>query len=332
MMKGLYIMDQAPFPSIYTRKIRNEIEKDINIYAVPMTKEDVFANLSILHEVDVIFSGWGAPKLDDDFLQAAPNLQAFFYAAGSVKNIVTDGCWQRNLTVSSAYAANAVPVAEFSLSQILFALKHGWHYSLAIDHKHEYMTKNSDRIPGVYDSTVGIISLGMVGRKVCELLRPFHIRILAYDPLISKEEADNLNVELCSLEDIFQYSDVVSLHAPWLEETEGMISGDHFNMMKPNTTFLNTARGAVVKESEMIEVLKNRNDIMAILDVTYPEPPEANSSLFALPNVVLTPHIAGSEGGERERLGQYMLEEFQRYLKGKPLHWPITSDNVKTLA
>src|SRR5699024_5712690 len=133
---------------------------------------------------------------------------------------------------------------------------------------------------------------------------------------VSAEEAEALNVELCSLEDIFQRSDIVSLHTPWLKETEGLITGAHFSAMKSNTTFINTARGAVVKEPEMIEVLQDRKDIMAILDVTYPEPPTADSPLYDLPNVVLTPHISGSAGKERERMGKYMLEECKRYLNG----------------
>jgi phosphoglycerate dehydrogenase-like enzyme len=139
-------------------------------------------------------------------------------------------------------------------------------------------------------------------------------------------------VELCSLEDIFRRSDVVSLHTPWLKETEGMVTGAHFELMKSGAVFINTARGAVVRENEMTEVLSRRPDLTAVLDVTNPEPPEKESLLYTLPNVVLTPHIAGSMDGECRRMGSYMLEELKRYLNGEPLLWTVTNEKFKLMA
>jgi phosphoglycerate dehydrogenase-like enzyme len=132
------------------------------------------------------------------------------------------------------------------------------------------------------------------------------------------------------LEDIFRRADVVSLHTPWLPETEGMITGQHFTLMKPNAAFINTARGAVVRESEMIAVLEQRPDLLAVLDVTYPEPPVPGSPLYTLPNVVLTPHIAGALGPETRRLGEMMLDELQRYLRGEPLRWQVSPKQART--
>jgi phosphoglycerate dehydrogenase-like enzyme len=164
---------------------------------------------------------------------------------------------------------------------------------------------------------------------VCELLRDFDLKIIAYDPFIEPEVAHDLKAELCSLEAVFRRADVVSLHTPWLPETEGMITGEHLAMMKPNTTFINTARGAVVREQEMIATLEQRPDLMAVLDVTYPEPPENGSPLFTLPNVVLTPHIAGSLGPETKRLGEAMVEELRRYLRGEPFRWAVSPDQAR---
>ncbi|TCP23521.1 phosphoglycerate dehydrogenase-like enzyme [Scopulibacillus darangshiensis] len=332
MIKGLYVMNRGWFDKVYPQEVRKEIEKSAMIDVPLQTKESITENLSILRDAEVMFSGWGAPKLDERFLEAAPHLKALFYAAGSVKGVVTDACWERNIMVSSAYAANSIPVAEYTLSQILFSLKHGWHYSMAIKRKEKFVDKSSDCAPGGYGSTVGLISLGMVGRKVCELLKNYDIHVIAYDPYVSKEKAAELGVELCSLDEAFERSDIVSLHAPWLKETEGMITAAHFERMKPYATFINTARGAIVREPEMIRVLQRRTDLMAILDVTYPEPPKPGSPLYTLSNVILTPHIAGSGVNEAQRMGAYMLDEFKRYLKGEPLNWQITKGNVATLA
>ncbi|GGE49130.1 2-hydroxyacid dehydrogenase [Pullulanibacillus camelliae] len=332
MVKGLYIMDPEAFERVYPLHIQRQIEKYVDISAELMTKETIKDHMEVLKDVDVILSSWGAPRLDQTFLAHAPQLKAFFYAAGSVKYFVTDAVWERGVVISSAYAANAIPVSEFTLSQILFSLKNGWRYVMNMKRTGQYVKKDSNAIPGVYDKTVGIISLGMIGRRVCELLKPFDVNVIAYDPFISQEVAAELNVRLCSLEEIFRESDVVSLHTPWLEETEGMIKDALFESMKPNAVFINTARGAIVNEKEMVSVLQHRQDVLAILDVTYPEPPDIHSPLLTMENVILTPHIAGSEGDECHRLAGYMTEELLRYLKGVPLKWQITQENMKHLA
>ena len=89
--------------------------------------------------------------------------------------------------------------------------------------------------------------------------------------------------------------------------------------MKPYTTFINSSRGAVVRETEMTDVLQQRPDLVAVIDVTYPEPPSLDSPLFTLPNVILTPHIAGAMNTECRRLGQLMIDELERHLAGQPL-------------
>ena len=269
--------------------------------------------------------------MDGEFLEAAPNLQAVFYGAGSIKHIVTPDFWDRDILITSAYAANGIPVAEFTLSQILFCLKLGWQFAISIKQEGKYPDIKKT-VPGTYKSTVGIISLGMIGRYVCEMLKQFDINVIAYDPYIKEETAKELDVKLCSLDELFIRSDVVSLHTPWLKETEGMITGEHFAAMKPNASFINTARGAVVREDEMIEVLRKRTDLMAILDVTYPEPPKPGSPLYTLPNVVLTPHIAGSMDRECNRMGSYMVEELRRYVRGEELKWQITEEQARILA
>lgn len=331
MLKGLYILGKDSFKKIYGPKEREDIAKLVDIYAPPQTPESVKENPSILNDAEVIFSGWGAPRMDEEFLASAPNLKVVFYGAGSIKQMVTDAFWDRGIIVTSAYAANGIPVAEYTLSQILFSLKRGWQFVLSIKKEGKY-PEVREEVPGAYGSTVGIISLGMIGRYVCELLKHFDLKVIAYDPYVKEEEAAKLGVQLCSLEEVFKESDVVSLHTPWLKETEGMITGAHFESMKPRATFINTARGAVVRENEMIEVLKKRPDIFAILDVTYPEPPRPGSPLYTLPNVILTPHIAGSMDRECNRMGRYMVEELKRYINGEPLRWQITRERAAVLA
>ena len=117
-----------------------------------------------------------------------------------------------------------------------------------------------------------------------------------------------------------------------IDATVGLITGAHLATMKAGATFINTARGAIVREAEMIDVLQARPDLLAVLDVTYPEPPVGGSPLYSLPNVILTPHIAGSLDTECQRMGQIVVDELQRYLAGEPLQWAISQEQASIMA
>lgn len=330
MLKGIYLLDADSYHKIYGEPERAAIARRVEIIAPPQTVDSITQDPTVLAEIDVIFSGWGMARLDKAFLTAAPKLKVVFYGAGSIRGIATDAAWDRGILITSAYAANAVPVAEYTLAQVLFSLKRGWQYVFAIKREKRYPQRIA--VPGAYGSTVGLISLGMIGRLVIEKLKPFDLHVIAYDPYVSDADATALGVELCSLEEVFRRGDIVSLHTPWLKETEGLITGAHLAAMKEGATFINTARGAVVREDEMIAVLQQRPDLYAILDVTHPEPPEPGSPLYTLPNVVLTPHIAGSMDSECRRMGRYMVEELERYLAGAPLRWAISREQAQVMA
>jgi phosphoglycerate dehydrogenase-like enzyme len=328
--KALYLLDSGAFEKIYGEEERAAVAGLADVYAPLQTGDSVAKNPSVLVEAEVILSGWGAPAMDGAFLAAAPNLRVVLYGAGSIRRVATPAFWERGVRITSAYAANAVPVSEYALAAILFSLKRGWHFAFSA--RREKALPGQGQVPGAYGSTVGLVSLGMVGRLVRERLRPFDLRVVAYDPFVTPEEAHALGVDLMSLEDLFASSDVVSLHVPLLPETEGMILGSHLASMKRNATLINTSRGAVVREAEMVEVLGERPDLWAILDVTHPEPPEPDSRLYDLPNVVLTPHIAGSLGSECRRMGRLVVEELRRYVTGEPLEHEITRERAALMA
>ena len=187
-------------------------------------------------------------------------------------------------------------------------------------------------MPGCYGSTVGFVSFGMVARKLLSFLEPYELRRLVYCPFLANSEASRLNVELCDLREVFRRSDVVTLHTPHMPQTHGLVTGEHIASMRAGATLVNTARGGIIREEEMIEVLKSRPDLTAVLDVTDPEPPDKHSPLLQLPNVVLSPHIAGSHDRECRRMGVFMLDELRRYLAGEPLLWQITREMNAVMA
>ena len=285
---------------------------------------------AIPEETEIIFSTWGMPTLTEaQIAQYLPHLACVFYAAGSVQAFARPFL-RCGVRVFSAWAANAVPVAEYTLSQILLANK-GF-FAQARDMKIHHPAPRSTAYLGNYGQSVGLIGCGMIGSLVAQMLKAYELDVLAYDPYLPAKRADALGVTLCPLDTLFERCAVISNHLPNNAHTRGMLAEAQFSRMRPYATFLNTGRGAQVVEADLIRVLGDRIDLTAILDVTDPEPPVAHSPLYSLPNCILTPHIAGSIGNEVWRMSAYMADEFSRYLQGSPVRYEVTEQMLATMA
>lgn len=328
--KALMVLSPALVDVIYGPELLARLSERADFLSPPLSAEALNGNLALLRDVQVIFSGWGAPSLNKTFMESAPALEAFFYGAGSIRGFVSDAFWSRGIPICSAWVMNAVPVIEYTVGAILLASKRCWEAHQATRSQRRYV--RPEYIPGGYETTVGVISLGEIGRGVCRHLQHFDYNVTAFDPIAPASSFKELGVKSLSLEELFRTSQIVTLHTPWLKETEGMIDAALLRSMPIGSTFINTARGAVVNEPDLIEVLTERPDIQAILDVTYPEPPPPDSPLYKLPNVFLTPHIAGSMGHECRRMGQCMAEEFERFLAGHPLRYAVTREQAARMA
>lgn len=278
--------------------------------------------LSKLSGVDYILSTWGMPVMDENFFMHADSLKAIFYAAGSVKGFVTDEVWKRNIKISSAAIVNAIPVAEYTLGVILLANKRFFRTAAGAKEYH--------KMTGNYRSSIGIISASLVGRQVMKLLENFEFDISLYDPFVTEDEATVLGAKKVSLHDVMKCN-IVSLHAPNLPQLYKFINKDLFALMPDGATFINTARGALIDESALINELQNER-LYAVLDVTDPEPPIPESPLYSLKNCIYTPHIAGSLGDECKRMASFEIKEMFRMIDGKKLINPVTEDIVSRLA
>lgn len=334
MVKAVYMMAEPLFEAVYSKETQAKIAAQVEVIAPVITRDHVASNHlpEKLDQVRLIFAGWGAPQFDKELLDKMPNLKVIFYAAGTMKSLLTEEVWARDIRITTANTANAIPVADFTLAEILFSLKNGWQMVNKLKEDKTFVNGIFQPVTGIYQATVGIISLSQVGKMVIDRLKPFDLNILAYDPYASQADADKLGVTLVDLDTLFKQSNVVSLHTPLLPETTGMITGTLIASLPENATFINTARGAIVNEMDMIQVLNKRPDLMALLDVTDPEPAPADSPLYTIKNVVLTPHIAGSVGRERSRLGDVMFAESQRYLNGDDLVYEITEEAYRHMA
>lgn len=283
-----------------------------------------------LADAEVLLTSWGSVPADERLIAAAPNLVLVAHAAGSVKGFVTRDIYHHNVAVTSAAAANAIPVAEYSLAMILLSGKGvtaaGQTFGGAPGSGDVQM-----RVPGNNGGVLGVIGASNTGRKLMELIRPFDFSVLLADPTIGSTEAEELGARLVDLDELLTGSDIVSLHAPVLPSTIGMIGSHQLDLMRDGATFINTARGALVDHAALRRALRNGR-IRAVLDVTDPEPlPEADE-LRHLPNVVLTPHVAGSQGNENLRLGQFAIDEIERLGLGLPPRYAVTLADWESVA
>lgn len=297
--------------------LHNELEKEREVFS----------------KTRFIFSTWGMPALTEEEIRTFfPSLEAVFYAAGSVQGFARSFL-HCGVKVFSAWAANAVPVAEYTVSQIILANK-GFYQATRRMKAGEYAKAQAycAPFPGSYDTPVGILGAGMIGSMVLERLKEYRLSALVYDPFASDEKLARLGAKRASLEEIFSRCQVISNHVANLPTTQRMLRYEHFSRMLPNAVFLNTGRGAQVVEQDLIQALKDEPGRTAVLDVTFPEPPVDDNPLWNMENVFLTPHIAGSWGQEVARMGSYMAEEFARFLAGEPVRWEVTEKLLETMA
>ncbi len=288
---------------------------------------------SVLAQTEILVTGWGCPVIDRTVLARAPNLKLIAHAAGTVKGFLTEDVFAAGIAVTHAAEANSIPVAEFTLAAILFANKHVFRFRDLYCSERGRRSTNAlaQEAIGNYRRTVGIIGASRIGRRVIRLLQPFDFSILLHDPFVRQDEAADLGVELVALDDLMSRADVVSIHAPALPSTEGMIDGRRLALMRDGTTLINTARGVIVDEDDLIAELR-KGRIEAVIDVTAPEIPGPDSPLYELPNVFLTPHIAGAIGTERQRLGEYVVDEIERFLSNRALNFAVEASTLERMA
>ena len=333
-MKSIFMCEKEYLDSVYPEYIKEQLRQEAGLdetYIISDTSEyEKFKDY--LRDVDYVFATWTFPGITEEQMKYFPSLKCVFYAAGSVKGCAGSiiNCGRK---IFSAWGANAVPVAEFTVSQIILANK-GCFISARAMRKGDYEAAKqiSDNYLGNYKSSVGIIGAGMIGTMVIEELVKKNFRVLVYDIFLSDEKIKAMGAEKAELSEIFSECDIVSNHIADNKDTRGMLDYGLFSKMKPNSNFINTGRGAQVVEEDLIRALKEKPFMTALLDVTWPEPPENGSELYGMENVFLTPHIAGSKAREHWRLSQYMLDEFRKYIKGEPCKYEVTQEVLSRMA
>jgi phosphoglycerate dehydrogenase-like enzyme len=282
-----------------------------------------------LAAVEVIFATWGMIRFEERHFRAMSRLKAVFYAAGNVKAFAQP-LVDRGVTLMSAWEANAIPVAEMCLSQVLLSLRGYFRAVRRYRDIKSFEAKNFHRT-GVNGETVGMIGMGKIGTRLRRLLSAYPLRVIAYDPFLTPERANALDVGIATLEEVFARSIVLCNHIPDLPSTRGVLTARHFRAMRDGATFINTGRGAQVVEADLAGVLAERPDLTALVDVTWPEPPPPDSPLWTLPNLIISPHIGGTVGDEVVRLADLAIAEFEAWAAGRALTQQVTAEVLATM-
>jgi phosphoglycerate dehydrogenase-like enzyme len=326
------VRDNCPYlEQIYDPVRRERIRLSGNLLPAILTPTNIGEYRNEAAQIEALITCWGVPLglLQDEAL--FPALRVVFFSGGSVKYFARP-LLERGVKVIGARQANARVVADFCLGQILLSCK-GYFRNAADNRNPDLLAQKKSFVgAGVYGEKVALIGMGAVARTLAVRLNAFDLEVLAVDPFLDAAEADALGVRLVTMEEAFAEAYVVSNHLPDFPYLERVLNRRLFLSMRPHATFINTGRGPQVDEDALVEVFRQRPDLTALLDVTHPEPAPPHSPLYRLPNVQLSSHIAGAVNDELGCLGDFVVEEFERYCQRKTLLHAETLDMLDRLA
>nr|WP_295883072.1 hydroxyacid dehydrogenase [uncultured Devosia sp.] len=294
----------------------------VNLHTGPFTSLDSDEARAALATADVLITGWGAPALTEQQLDAAPRLRHVLHAGGQASHFLPPDVRQRGIQLSNAGWINAIPVAEFTFAMIILANKQAFHIRNLYGERRDFVHREAEfPTAGNRGKVIGVVGASRIGRIVMERLGDIEVSVKLFDPHVDAAMATRLGAQLVPLDELMATSDIVTLHPPLNAETEGMITARHLAQMRDGATLINTSRGLIIDQDALVSELKTGR-IHAILDVTHPEVLPADHPLYDLPNAFLTPHISGSMGTEIERIGAHVASELNRIVLGQPLAFP----------
>lgn len=298
--------------------------------------------ISAAKGADALLVCHGSPMISGELLDEVPTVRFVGELEGDrfAARIDLQACWDRGIRVVDTNNSMSYPVAEWALALTLMGLRdYGtiWR-KMIVDRatpQHGPLRSDFSFEQGELSyKTVGLIGLGHIGRRLVELLRPFHVEIYAYDPYVPVEIADACSLTLTSLENVLGLSDVVCCLVPITPATRGLIGAEQLCLLRPGAVFVNVSRGAVVDHDALLERLR-LGDIVACLDVFDPEPVPSDSPFLDLANVLLSPHIGSATRACGPRSFRLMVDELERHFAGHRTRFdllPRTLENRRGLA
>lgn len=324
--------DKGKFNLVFSGEVMEKLKQYGELSSELINKSNIEKHKDFLYDCEVAFSTWGMPCFcEDEIKKYMPKLKFLFYAAGSVQAFARPflSCGVR---VFSAFAANAVPVAEYTVSQIVLAAKGFYQGSKRYRLAFPAALVHTQKSKGNFGIKVGLAGLGCIGSMVAERLKEFDVEVYAFDPFCSEEKAKEFGVKLTDLETLFSQCHVISNHLANKKELKNVFKDKHFRLMQKHSTFINTGRGDQVSEWALAKNLILHPSRTAVLDVLKKEHLPYINPLFWCPNAIITPHIAGSMGNETHRMAYYMIEQMDNCVSGNETQYEVTKEMLLTMA
>jgi phosphoglycerate dehydrogenase-like enzyme len=331
MLKITMLQNATMTSKIFSIKSISDIEKIGELTVNEDTTDPTPLRVKeLIRGADYVITSWGCPPLTADILESAPNLKAVIHAAGSIKGIVTPEFTQKGIRISNSAGPLGQGVAEYALGLTIVSLKNAW--NLSNDTKAGLWTENVAQVQELEDITIGVVGAGHAGRHYLQLLKNFNVDLLLFDPTLTTEQVGILGARKVSLEELAQESDVISIHAPSIPQTNHLFNERIFSLMKTGAILVNTARGSIIDEEALINTMEKGKLKYACIDVTDPEPPNIESKLRHINNIILTPHVAGLAGNGLKRIGKHVANELHLINSNKTMVGEIDQNSLSEQA
>ncbi len=317
--------------TFFTPLSKKYLEELGNVTYNPLDRDYTKEELKeALKGIDIVFCGWRSTFYDEEVLEAADSLKILAYTAGSLAQVVDETIFKKNITVLGANCVFAESVAESCLCYSMVGLRRIVKYAKVME---EGGWKPLDFLTeGLMNRTVGLIGFGAIAQKFVNFLKPFNVNILVNSRHLTEEEAAKHGVTKAEFNEVFEKSDVVSVHQGLSEKTFHMIGKEQLDKMKDGALLINTARGAVIDEEALCDVLKTGR-IHAVLDVYEKEPPIEDSPLRKLENVTAIPHMGGPTIDRRQYCVIKLCEDIVKYNNGeRDLETLFTIDQIQHMS
>ena len=319
------------FFRVYSDYVLEQLQEMVVLDPAPVYLHQFDEKRDLLKNVEIVFSNWGMPELSyEQVKRYLPNIKAVFYAGGNVRAFGAP-FFQMGAKIYATSHTNAVPASEYALAQILLATKgiHRANRMYCDPLTYKQARKDVSSRSGNYQASVGILGVGRVGSKLAQLLRSFDLNIYGCDPYLSPQRAKELGVTLLEKEELFSTCDVITCHLPEWSNLRNTVGYAEFSAMQPHATFINVAQDLPVDQDALIRALSEVPTKTAILDTTNPMPLPGEHPLLHMPNVILTPHIAGSFGGELERMGVDVARACRAFIENRPSEHEVDRESLR---
>ncbi|NMA85591.1 MAG: hydroxyacid dehydrogenase [Epulopiscium sp.] len=320
--------------TFFTSKVREKMDEMKNVkFTWNPKKDQQWTEEELaeqLYDKDACIFGWGCPPFKTEVLKKCPKLKLLTVLGGGMKSYIESNMFdETSILLSNQANQMAKSVAEAVIAYALAALRDIPHYDRSMKN-HNLWRVDKYYNEGLFYRTIGMVGLGQVGRYVIEFLKPFDVNFLIYDPYVDPASLPYENIQIVSLDEAIEQSDIVSIHAGYTPETHHMMNAEKLQKIRDGALLINTARGGIIDEQALILELQKQR-FKAVLDVYEKEPLPIDSGLRELSNVILVPHMAGPTIDMRQYMTLGALYDIEQVLQGKlPAH-VVTKEQIQIM-